>query len=90
MSTYDDAYSTTKFPRSGVNFKKTKEVFEVIEGNFVDSYHYHGSWFEYTWDLILKNTYGKIINKKLDTWRSYGELKGKRIEFDGTIFKVIS
>jgi len=70
--------------------KKEKEVYEVLDSKFIDSHHYHGSWFEYTWELTLKDSNGDIVTKTLDTWREYAFLNGSTIVYDGTKFNQIS
>ncbi len=89
--TYAGAYSDGKYPRPGVVTKKTLETYKVLESEFIDSYHYHGSWFEYTWKLKLIDSNGNIVEKTLDTWREYPRLEtlnGRTIVYNGNTFEV--
>lgn len=88
MSTYDGAYSVKNFPNHQAELKR-KQRFKVIDAKRIDVHHYHGSWFEYTWDLTLKDCLGKIVTKKLDTYKSYTTLDGKYIDYDGDVFEAI-
>lgn len=87
--TYSGAYTTTKYPPECTPTKKTKEIYTVVSAAHIDTYHYHGSWFEYTWEMILTDLNGNRIIKKLDTWDTYHKLSGKVIEYDGSVFRVI-
>lgn len=89
MSTYDGAYRSLKASNYRGVSKREKEQYHVIRGSFIDSHHYHGSWFEYTWLLELECDNGEITTKKLDTWEYFSELNGQKIEYDGTVFTVI-
>jgi hypothetical protein len=89
MSTYDGAYQNRKNSSVLIIEEKIKEHYRVIKGRLIDSYHYHGSWFEYTWELTLENSKGEIKERKLDTWDDYDSLSAATIEFDGKIFKTI-
>jgi hypothetical protein len=81
MSTYDGAYQKRKNSSAHIIEEKIKEHYRVIKGRLIDSYHYHGYWFEYTCELTLENSKGEITERELDTWDDY--------EFDGKIFKTI-
>lgn len=85
---YTGAYSTTKYSPTYIPEKRIKELYIVISATHIDTYHYHGSWFEYTWDLILMDSKGNRINKQLDTWNEYHKLSGSTIEYDGNVFKA--
>lgn len=89
--TYAGAYSDGRYPSSSVVTKKTLETYKVLESELIDSYHYHGSWFEYTWKLKLLDSNGDIVEKELDTWRGYPKLKnlnGKVITYNGITFEI--
>ncbi|GAA4879571.1 hypothetical protein GCM10023310_69690 [Paenibacillus vulneris] len=90
MSTYDSAYHSEKFPENSEITNSIIEQYEVISGRQIDVYHYHGSWFEYTWELTLRDNEGIIVKKDLDTWNNYNSLDGEKIEYDGYIFKAIN
>lgn len=85
---YAGAYSTTKYTSTYISESK-KEQYTVIKARHIDTYHYHGSWFEYTWDLDLIDSDGKLVNKQLDTWGEHKSLVGKTIDYDGNVFKVV-
>lgn len=68
---------------------KVKERYRVKESKFINSYHYHGSWFEYTWELNVENEHVKATTLKLCTWNSYKDLANKEIEYDGRLFVVV-
>jgi hypothetical protein len=89
MSTYNGAYSNRKYSSTNIIEEKMKEELQVLEGKFLDSYHYHGSRFEYTWELTLIDSEGKITIRKLDTWREYKSLSGETIMFNGDVFEVV-
>lgn len=91
MSTYDGAYSTPKVAPSNPEKPKVKKKYKVLEANIADVYHYHGSWFEYTWDLTLQDENSQVIKEKLDTWYEYKpeQLVNQTIEYDGTTFDVV-
>lgn len=86
--TYTGAYTTTKSPPNNILANKIKELYTVVNATHIYTYHYHGSWFEYTWDLILMDQNGNQINKQLDTWDEYQRLTGSVIEYDGDVFRV--
>lgn len=86
--TYAGAYSDGRYPSPGIVTKKVMETYKVLEAEFHDSYHYHGSCFEYTWKLKLEDSNGNVVERKLDTWRDYNDLEGKVILYDGTTFNV--
>jgi hypothetical protein len=90
MSTYDGAYNGKNNSSTNVIEKKVKEQYQVLEAKFINSYHYHGSMFEYTWEMTLLNNKGETINRKFDTWRDYETLDGTTIEYNGNTFSVIS
>lgn len=69
--------------------KERKEYYTVVSAERINVYHYHGSWFEYTWNLLLKSENGEDVRGEFDTWYNYQSLNGKMIEYDGNIFKVI-
>ncbi|AFV21541.1 MULTISPECIES: hypothetical protein [Bacillus] len=54
-------------------------IYKVLSAKKVDVYHYHGSWFEYTWKLKLMDENGEIIECKEDTWDDFKSLDGKNI-----------
>lgn len=89
MSTYDGAY-TNKETNSSVLNRKT-EQFKVCGAEFIDSYHYHGSWFEYTWKLQLEDKVGTVFVREMDTWVSYkpNELIGNMITYNQTVFELM-
>lgn len=91
MSTYDGAYTTKKYPHHQPQQPKVQERYRVLEATLVDSYHYHGSMFEYTWDLKLEDADGNITQQNLDTWRDYTpeQIVNKAIEHNGTTFTLI-
>ena len=88
MSTYNGAYSNRKSSATFVE-EKIKEELLVFDGKFLTSYHYHGSWFEYTWELILIDSEGNFTSRKLDTWKDYKSLNGETIMFNGDVFEVV-
>lgn len=90
MSTYDGAYTTRRYSSMAIPTNKEEKVYEVLDSKFIDSHYYHGSWFEYTWELTLKDKDGKIVTKRLDTWSDYQSLNGSTIKYDGTTFNKIS
>ncbi|MED3976132.1 hypothetical protein P4639_22300 [Priestia megaterium] len=66
-----------------------KRRYRVTEAKFIDSYHYHGSWFEYDWEMTLELV-GVKIQRTYSTWTEYKSLVGKVIEVDEQgLFKVV-
>lgn len=73
--TYAGAYGSSS--GSLYNNSKKKKHIRVAEAKRVDVYHYHGSWFEYTWEL----TSIADITHTVDTSVNYSEdqLIGKEV-----------
>lgn len=71
---------------------KRNKVYTVAKATQVDVYHYHGSWFEYTWDLTLVDEEGMEVKGKYDTWTGFKNLEGKQIKLsnmEALIFDVV-
>lgn len=66
-------------------------MYNVLESEIVDVYHYHGSWFEYLWKLKLEcSETGEVKEVMGLTWDHYESLTGKQIELlDDGFFKVM-
>lgn len=58
---------------------KQNTVYLVEKAERLNVYHYHGSWFEYTWKVTMKDEFGKTIEGEFDTWRHYMSLDGMYI-----------
>lgn len=54
-------------------------IYKVLSATFVNSYHYHGSMFDYTWKLTLTDENGEVIECVEDTLSDYDDLEGKYI-----------
>lgn len=64
--------------------------YKVLSSEHLDTYHYHGSWFEYDWEIEAINLEtNEKETLKICTWRPYSELNGKIIEYDGQRFTVV-
>lgn len=70
--------------------------YKVQSANFIKSYHYHGSWFTYTWAMKLQTEDGRVLEGRYDTSSDYNDLVGKYIQHynflksQGIDFKVIT
>lgn len=73
---------------------ESKSYYEVIEAKLIDSYYYHGSFFEHTWRMKLKDSDGNIHEKELDTpggyWEENKNYVGKIIEVVDGSFTVLT
>jgi hypothetical protein len=71
--------------------------YTVLSAEHIDTWHYHGSWFEYLWKLKLEDEEGNIKERKIDTHTSFyykggaDYLVGKTIEVDEKfdLFEVV-
>lgn len=74
-----------------VSYEKEKDdgIYTVVRSTFVESYHYHGSSFEYTWDLVLRAKNGEELQKRVDTTSRYENLNGKTVELGRFGFDVV-
>lgn len=86
--TYAGAYSDYTYPLSNTSEKKSIEVYTVLSAKHIDTYHFHGSLFEYTWELKLLDQFGNTDTRKMDTWVDYRQLAGKKINYDGNVFRL--
>lgn len=67
-----------------------KVKYLVKHAERTDVYHYHGSWFEYTWEIEAENLEdGSSFKGKLETSTDYKGLLGKVISHSDGYFKVI-
>lgn len=67
-----------------------KVKYLVKNAKRMDVYHYHGSWFEYTWEIEAENLEdGSVFKGKLETSTDYKSLIGKIISHSDGYFKVI-
>jgi hypothetical protein len=54
-------------------------MYKIISANFLDSWHYHGSWFEYKYNLrLLKD--GIEEQKVLWSYDYYRDFDGETLE----------
>lgn len=59
--------------------------FTVVSAKQIDVYHYHGSWFEYEYELTIEDENGNVKSGAFDTWDNPhidGGLVGKTISID--------
>lgn len=87
--TYAGAYSDKKYSSPYIPEEKTQKIYTVMSAKHIDTYHYHGSWFEYAWELSLVDSQGNKVKSTMDTWDEHKQLTGKQIEYDGNVFRLL-
>jgi hypothetical protein len=55
-------------------------MMKVIKARKLDVHHYHGSWFEYVWEITFEDEETKTLYTwTMYTWNDYDSLEGKII-----------
>lgn len=73
--TYAGAYSNSS--GSLYNDHKKKKRIKIAKAKRIDVYHYHGSWFDYTWELTSITDITHTVETSVDY--SEDQLVGKEI-----------
>ena len=68
---------------------KENGIYRVIEANRVNVYHYHGSWYEYEWQMVVEDEKGKRVAGCFSTSTSYDQLRGKNVRQGMFYFNVV-
>lgn len=67
-------------------------TYTVISARQTDIYHFHGSWFEYDFQMNLKDEDGNIVSAVLSTWDNpdmHNKFIGKKIKITKGYFRVV-